>query len=105
MLAATVLGTSIAFLDGTVVGIAQPALGREFHADIAGLEWEFGRTLTGPTAMEFGTDHRPPRLKVTHPVAVLEKNAPTSMAMGKKGGGMYMKRHHRKYMRHHRRYR
>ena len=39
MLAATVLGTSIAFLDGTVVGIAQPALGREFHADIAGLEW------------------------------------------------------------------
>src|SRR5207244_11329705 len=39
VLAATVLGTSIAFLDGTVVGIAQPALGREFHADIAGLEW------------------------------------------------------------------
>jgi hypothetical protein len=33
------------------------------------------------------------------------KNAPTAMAMGKKGGGMYMKRHHRKYMRHHRRYR
>jgi alpha-2-macroglobulin len=29
--------------------------------------------------MEFRTDHRPPRLKVTHPVAVLEKNAPTSM--------------------------
>jgi hypothetical protein len=32
------------------------------------------------------------------------KNAPTAMAMGKKGG-MYMKRHPRKYMRHHRRYR
>jgi hypothetical protein len=34
-----------------------------------------------------------------------QKAAPTSMTMGKKGGGMYMKRHHRKYRRHHRRYR
>jgi hypothetical protein len=32
------------------------------------------------------------------------KNAPTATAMGKKGGGMYMRRHHRKYMRHHRRH-
>jgi uncharacterized protein YfaS (alpha-2-macroglobulin family) len=29
--------------------------------------------------MQFNTDHRVPRLKVTHPVAVLEKQAPTQM--------------------------
>src|SRR5260370_6697182 len=31
--------------------------------------------------MAFRTDRRPPRLKVTHPVAVLEKNAPTTMPL------------------------
>ena len=39
MLAATVLGSAMAMLDATVVGIAQPTIGREFHADIAGLQW------------------------------------------------------------------
>ncbi|TMF16718.1 MAG: DHA2 family efflux MFS transporter permease subunit, partial [Chloroflexi bacterium] len=29
----------MAMLDATVVGIAQPTIGREFHADIAGLQW------------------------------------------------------------------
>ena len=38
-LAATVLGSGIAFIDATVVGIALPTIGREFHADIAGLQW------------------------------------------------------------------
>jgi len=42
---------------------------------------EFGRSLAGTVAMVFRTDHRPPRLKVTHPVAVLEKNAPTAMPL------------------------
>ncbi|MGO9932513.1 MAG: alpha-2-macroglobulin family protein [Steroidobacteraceae bacterium] len=42
---------------------------------------EFGRSLGGPVGMAFRTDHRPPRLKVTHPVAVLEKNAPTAMPL------------------------
>ncbi len=39
MLAATVLGSAMAQLDATVVGIAQPAIGKEFHAQIAGLQW------------------------------------------------------------------
>ena len=39
MLAETVLGSAMAMLDATVVGIAQPTIGREFHADIAGLQW------------------------------------------------------------------
>ena len=37
----------MAFLDSTVVGIAQPTIGREFHADIAGLQWvSIGYILT-----------------------------------------------------------
>jgi uncharacterized protein YfaS (alpha-2-macroglobulin family) len=42
---------------------------------------EFGRGLRGADAMTFRTDHRPPRLKLSHPVAVLEKDAPTAMPM------------------------
>jgi uncharacterized protein YfaS (alpha-2-macroglobulin family) len=48
---------------------------------LQGVRDEFGRALQGPVSMQFQTDHRPPRLKVTHPVAVLEKNAPTSMPL------------------------
>ncbi len=39
VLTAAVLGSSMAMLDGSVVGIAQPAIGKEFHAQIAGLQW------------------------------------------------------------------
>ena len=39
VLTATILGSSMAFIDSVVVGIAQPTIGREFHADIAGLQW------------------------------------------------------------------
>jgi uncharacterized protein YfaS (alpha-2-macroglobulin family) len=48
---------------------------------LAGVRDEFGRALRGPHAMDFRTAHRPPRLKVTHPVAVLEKDAPTRMPL------------------------
>lgn len=47
VLFATVLGTGIAFLDATVVNIALPAIGAEFDADLAGLQWTInGYTLT-----------------------------------------------------------
>jgi EmrB/QacA subfamily drug resistance transporter len=39
VLTATVLGSAMAQLDATVVGIAQPAIGKEFHAQIDGLQW------------------------------------------------------------------
>src|SRR3984957_11472656 len=39
VLAATVLGSSIALLDATVVGIAPPSIGREFHGDVGTLQW------------------------------------------------------------------
>jgi EmrB/QacA subfamily drug resistance transporter len=39
VLLATVLGSSLAFIDSTVVNIALPAIGRELHTDAAGLQW------------------------------------------------------------------
>ncbi|MFI5494473.1 DHA2 family efflux MFS transporter permease subunit [Actinoplanes sp. NPDC051859] len=39
VLLATVLGSSLAFIDGTVVNIALPAIGTEFDATAAGLQW------------------------------------------------------------------
>ncbi len=39
VLGATVLGSGIAFLDGTVVNVALPAIDRELDAGISGLQW------------------------------------------------------------------
>ena len=39
MLAATVLGSGIAFLDSTVVGIALPSINRSFHGGLGSLQW------------------------------------------------------------------
>jgi EmrB/QacA subfamily drug resistance transporter len=39
VLAATVLGSSLAAIDGTVVGIALPAIGRDFDLSVASLQW------------------------------------------------------------------
>jgi EmrB/QacA subfamily drug resistance transporter len=47
VLAATILGSAMAAIDATVVGIALPAIGRDFHASLAALQWVFtGYTLT-----------------------------------------------------------
>jgi len=47
VIAATVLGSGIAALDATVVGIALPAIGRDFHATVASMQWVvYGYTLT-----------------------------------------------------------
>jgi EmrB/QacA subfamily drug resistance transporter len=39
VLLATILGSAIAAIDATVVGIALPAIGREFHTSLATLQW------------------------------------------------------------------
>src|SRR5579863_3546859 len=39
VIAATVLGSGMAALDATVVGIALPAIGRDFHATVASMQW------------------------------------------------------------------
>jgi MFS family permease len=47
VLAITVLGSGIAALDATVVNIALPVIGRDFHASVAALQWVVnGCTLT-----------------------------------------------------------
>ncbi|WP_045233319.1 DHA2 family efflux MFS transporter permease subunit, partial [Deinococcus pimensis] len=38
-LGATVLGSSMAFIDGTVVNVALPALQRDLNANVAGVQW------------------------------------------------------------------
>ena len=46
-MAITVLGSGIAALDATVVNIALPTIGREFHTGVAALQWVMtGYTLT-----------------------------------------------------------
>ncbi len=39
VLLATVLGSAVVMLDGTVVSVALPAIGRDLHAGIDGLQW------------------------------------------------------------------
>lgn len=39
VLAATVLGSALAFMTSTVVNVALPAIGRDLGADVAGLQW------------------------------------------------------------------
>jgi EmrB/QacA subfamily drug resistance transporter len=39
IIAASVLGSGIAFLDGTVVNVALPAIGRDLDSGLAGLQW------------------------------------------------------------------
>lgn len=51
VLAATVLGSGIAFLDGTVVNVALPAISKNLHAGIAGLQWTLDAYLITLTAL------------------------------------------------------
>ena len=47
VIAATVLGSGMAAVDATVVGIALPTIGRDFHASLGTLQWVVtGYTLT-----------------------------------------------------------
>ena len=39
ILAATILGSSMAFIDGTVVNVALPALQSTLHATISDIQW------------------------------------------------------------------
>src|SRR5215467_6725596 len=39
VLAATILGSSLSFIDGTIVNVALPALQRDLHATITDVQW------------------------------------------------------------------
>src|SRR5882672_2280504 len=50
VLLATVLGSAVASIDATVVGIALPAIGRDFHVGLEALQWvvtAYTMTLAG----------------------------------------------------------
>ncbi len=47
---AAVLGSGMAFLDGTVVNVALPSIGKDLHADLAGLQWVLDAYLVTLTA-------------------------------------------------------
>lgn len=51
IITATVLGSGIAFLDGTVVNVALPAIARNLHAGITGLQWTLDAYLITLTAL------------------------------------------------------
>src|SRR6202030_4335044 len=39
VIATTILASSLAFIDGSVVNVGLPAIGGSFHADAIGLQW------------------------------------------------------------------
>lgn len=51
VIVATVLGSGIAFLDGTVVNVALPAISRSLHAGVSGLQWTLDAYLITLTAL------------------------------------------------------
>src|SRR5256714_15637204 len=60
VLLATVLASGLTMLDGTVVNVALPAIGRDLHAAIDGLQWTVdGYTLTPPPLIPRGGPLRP----------------------------------------------
>jgi EmrB/QacA subfamily drug resistance transporter len=50
VLVASIVGSGMAFLDGTVVNVALPTLGRALHTDLAGLQWTVDAYLLTLTA-------------------------------------------------------
>ena len=57
VVAAMILGSSVAGIDSTVVAVALPAIGRNLHAGFQGLQWTVtAYTLTGtdPTGQQPG---------------------------------------------------
>jgi EmrB/QacA subfamily drug resistance transporter len=51
VLAATVGGSSVAFLDATVVNVALPSIGRDLGAGLSGLQWTLDAYLVSLTAL------------------------------------------------------
>ena len=50
ILLASIVGSGMAFLDGTVVNVALPALARGLNADLAGLQWTLDACSPHPRA-------------------------------------------------------
>jgi EmrB/QacA subfamily drug resistance transporter len=67
VLLATILGSAMASIDATVVGIALPAIGRDFHATLASLQWvvtAYTLTLAGLLLFAGGLGDKNGRKKI-----------------------------------------
>jgi len=51
VVATTILASSLAFIDGSVVNVGLPAIGRSFHADASGLQWVINAYLLPLSAL------------------------------------------------------
>src|SRR5258706_5109102 len=51
VLTACVLASSLAFVDGSVVNVGLPAIGRSFHANPQGLQWAINAYLLPLSAL------------------------------------------------------
>ena len=51
VLATTILASSLAFIDGSVVNVGLPAIGRSFDADAVGLQWAVNAYLLPLSAL------------------------------------------------------
>lgn len=51
MILATVLGSGVVFLDGTVVNVALPAIGHDLHTSVTGLQWTLDAYLLTLSAL------------------------------------------------------
>ena len=51
MILATVLGSGVVFLDGTVVNVALPAIGHDLHTSVTGLQWTIDAYLLTLSAL------------------------------------------------------
>jgi EmrB/QacA subfamily drug resistance transporter len=51
VITATVLGSGIAFLDGTIVNVALPAIGKDLDTGVSGLQWTVDAYLVTLTAL------------------------------------------------------
>src|ERR1700733_5808026 len=51
VIATTIMASSLAFIDGSVVNVGLPAIGRSFHADAIGLQWVINAYLLPLSAL------------------------------------------------------
>ena len=78
VIAASVLGSGMASIDATVVGIALPTIGRDFHATVAQLQWVVNGYTLAVAALELTPSFSESRFAMSP--AISSSTAKTSFA-------------------------
>jgi hypothetical protein len=61
VLAVAVPGEAMVLLEATVVNVALPSIGRDLHADVAGLQWTLDGYVLTPSALVLASCHHAAR--------------------------------------------